>query len=106
MAELVGGDPGPSVPLPAATLSQDPEATLHAAAWLAAAWIVLQSVLSLSSRREALRRFSLALSINAAALALYSLVQALTWNGKIYGWRASPYSTQGRSSATTIWRPI
>jgi len=95
VGELVGGDPGPSVPLPAATLSQDPEATLHTAAWLAAAWIVLQSVLNLSSRREALRRFSLALAINAAALALYSLVQALTWNGKIYGWRASPYSSAG-----------
>ena len=34
-------------------------------------------------------------SINAAALAFYSLFQALTWNGKIYGWRASPYSTRG-----------
>ncbi len=95
VGEIVGGDPGPAVPLPAATLSQDPEATIHAAAWLAAAWIVLQSVLNLSPSRAMLRRFSLALAINAAALGLYSLVQALTWNGKIYGWRASPYSSAG-----------
>ena len=94
-AERVGGDSRPPVPLPAATISQDPEATLHVAAWLAAAWVVLQSVLGLSSGHKALRRFSLALAINAAVLALFSLVQTLTWNGKIYGWRASPYGSAG-----------
>jgi O-antigen ligase len=94
-AERIGGDVSPPVPLPSATLSQDPEATIHAAAWLGTAWIVFQSAVGLPSRRGALRRFSLAVSINAAALALYSLVQALTWNGKIYGWRASPYNSAG-----------
>jgi O-antigen ligase len=95
VAERIGGDVSPPVPLPLATLSQDPEATIHAAVWLGAAWIVFQSVIGLPSRRGALRRFSLAISINAAALAIYSLIQALTWNGKIYGWRASPYNSAG-----------
>ena len=87
--------PDRAVALPAATLSQDPEGTRHAAAGLAAAWIVLQSVLALRFRPDVLRRFSIALAINAAALALYSLVQALVWNGKIYGWRSSPYTSAG-----------
>src|SRR5262249_28543709 len=82
--ERVGGDEGAPVPLPAATLSQDPESTLHAAAGLAAAWIVLQSVLGLADGRGALRRFGFALTANAAALALFSLIQAATWTGKIY----------------------
>jgi O-antigen ligase len=93
--EAVAGDPVPAVPLPAATVSQDPEATRHAAIWLLAASVVLQSVLGLSSGRQALRRFCLALGVNAGLVALSSLLQALTWNGKIYGWRSSPYGSAG-----------
>src|SRR5262249_40919417 len=80
VAERVGGDPAAPVPLPAATLSQDPEATLHAAAWLAGAWIVFQSVLGLSDGRGALRRIGGCVAANAALLAAFSLLQALTWN--------------------------
>jgi O-antigen ligase len=94
-AERVGGDPLPPVSLPAATLSQDPEATIHAALWLAAAWIVFQCALGLSDGPGALRRFSRCFAANAAVLALFSLFQALFWNGKIYGWRASPYGSAG-----------
>jgi O-antigen ligase len=94
-AERVAGDPGQVVSLASATLSQNPEATFHVAAWLAAVWIVFQAVAGLADGRGALRRFSWFVAANATVVALYSMFQALFWNGKIYGWRSSPYGSAG-----------
>ncbi len=82
--ERIMGDPGPPVALPAPTLSQDPGATIDAAARLAAAWLLFVGVLGLGGGPAAFRRFALAIAGNAIAIALFSLVQSLTWNGKIY----------------------
>ncbi|MDB5352376.1 MAG: lipid core-O-antigen ligase-like enyme [Planctomycetota bacterium] len=88
--ERVLGDPGPPVPLPPSTLSLAPEESVHAAARLAAAWVLFQGVLNLGVGSAGLRRFGVAIAANSAAMALFALVQSMTWNGKIYGSRASP----------------
>src|SRR5207247_370360 len=71
-------------------LSQDPEATIQTAARLAAAWIVFQMVLELGGGTASLRRFGVAVTINSVLLALFALVQSLTWNGKVYWVRPTP----------------
>ena len=88
--ERVLGDPGPPVPLPPLTLSLAPEASIHSATRLAAAWFLFRGVLGLRGGFAALRRFGVAIAVNSAAMALFALVQSMTWNGKIYGSRGSP----------------
>ena len=93
--ERVQGDTGPPVRRPPATLSLNPGATRDVAVRLAAAWLLYQAVLGLGVGPGALRRFGWAFAANGAALALFSIVQALTWNGKIFWY----YPT----SATDRW---
>jgi len=95
VAERVSGDPGPPVPLPAPTISQDPEASINQAARLAAAWILFQSVLGLGGGLATLRRFGLALVGNCTLLALFSLIQLASWNGKIYWLRPTHLGNGG-----------
>jgi tetratricopeptide (TPR) repeat protein len=82
--ELVVGDPGPVVPLPWLRLSQDPGESLRMAARLAGGWLLFQGVLGLGSGMAGARRLAVALSINAALLSAFSIVQTLTWNGRIF----------------------
>jgi len=100
--EHVVGDSGPPVALPKATLSLVPEESVRAAARLVAAWILFQCVLGLGGGHAALRRFGVMMSVNAAALALFSLLQALTWHGKIYGLRASPVADAWRTGGPFV----
>ena len=100
--EHVLGDPRPPVPLPKETISLVPEESVHAAARLAAAWVLFQAVLGLGGGHAALRRFSVVMSLNAAALALFALLQALTWDGKIYGLRASPVADAWRTGGPFV----
>jgi hypothetical protein len=93
--ERVVGDPNPPVPLPPSTIGQDPEAALRMAMRLAAAWLLFQGVLGLSPGAAPLRRFGLATMINATVMSLFSLIQMLTWNGKIYWIRPSPAASSG-----------
>ncbi len=88
--QTVRGDDEPPVALPANTLSQDPDATQRVALQLTYAFILFQCIMSLGGGYPALRRFGLAVTVNACALALFALIQALTWTGKIYGIRPSP----------------
>ena len=102
------GDASPPVPLPAATLSQAPGETADAAARLAAAWLLYQGVVGLGGGYGALRRFAWAVAANGAALALFAVVQALTWNGKLF-WAfpvnsSGPWSAGARSCPTPTWR--
>ena len=84
----VEGDVAPAgVPVPAATLSQDPDASLRTAAQLAAAWLLFQAVLGSGTGYQSLRRLALLTVANASLLTLFSIAQALAWNGKIYGIR-------------------
>lgn len=94
-AERVLGDSGPAVALPPPTIGQDSDATLHMAAQLASAWIVFQSVLSLEGGLASFRRFAIAITGNATLLALFALVQRLTWNGKIYWTYPAPFNDSG-----------
>jgi O-antigen ligase len=85
--ERVRGDEAPPVAPPSTTVSQDPDATLGTAMQLAAAWVLFQAVLGLGGGPASFRRFGLATAANAALLALFAMVQSLTWSGKIYGIR-------------------
>ena len=93
--ERVAGDPRAAVPLPRPSVSANPDATLQAAAGLASAWIVLQSVLTLGGGFAPYRRFAFVLVANATLLSLFSIVQRLTWNGKIYWLRDAPGGSAG-----------
>jgi O-antigen ligase/tetratricopeptide (TPR) repeat protein len=86
----VRGDGAGLVAPPAPALSEDRDETLRTAARLTAGWVLFQAVLSLGGGYTALRRLGLALAGNAALLALFSMIQALSWNGKIYWVRPSP----------------
>jgi O-antigen ligase/tetratricopeptide (TPR) repeat protein len=86
--QSVAGDSSPAVRPPAPTLSHDPDASLRTAAQLAASWLLFQAVLGLGRGAGSLRLFGLVTVANASLMTLFSIVQALTWSGKIYGIRA------------------
>ena len=88
--QRVRGDDDPPVAPPYLTLSQDRDATLRPAVQLTTAFVLFQCIVSLGGGYSTLRRFGLAVTVNACALTLFALIQALTWNGKIYGIRPSP----------------
>lgn len=93
--ERVLGDPGPTVSLPPPRIGQDSDATLHFATQLVSTWIVFQSVLGLGGGLASFRRFAIAITANATLLALFSLIQRLTWNGKIYWTYPAPFNDAG-----------
>ena len=88
-AQVRGDASGPVAP-PTLTLSENRDETLRAAARLTAAWVLFQAVLALGGGYAALRRLGVVLAGNAVLLALFSVIQALSWNGKIYWVRPSP----------------
>lgn len=92
--EKVAGDSETEVGLPSPAISVDRDATLHVAAQFLAALIMFDCVARSRGGFAAFRRFSLSLSWNSGLLALFSLAQTLTWNGKIYGVRAH-YTNNG-----------
>ena len=87
-AETVAGLEAPPVAPPASTLSLDGESSRAVASSLALAWLLFAAASGATDPGER-RRFALAVGANAAALALFAVVQALTWNGKIYWLRPS-----------------
>jgi O-antigen ligase/tetratricopeptide (TPR) repeat protein len=91
--QAVVGDMRLPVSPPAQTLSRDPEASLRTAAQLAAAWLLFQVVLGSGTGASPLRRFALFTVSNASLLTLFSIAQALSWSGKIYGIRPVPASS-------------
>ena len=88
--EVVLGDPAAPVAFPPHTISLEPGMTVQAAVRLAAAWVLFQGVLGLTSGFGGLRRLGLVLAGNATLLALVGLVQALTWNGNLLWIRPLP----------------
>jgi O-antigen ligase len=87
--QVVVGDPGHPVAPPAPTIAIDPETTAHSAFTLGAAWVLFRCSLA-AGGRGMLRRLGLMTAANAALMALFSLIQALTWDGRIYWFRPSP----------------
>ena len=67
-----------------------PRPRVHAAVQLAAVWVLFQCAVGLNVSYRRLRRFGLAITVNATLLALFSLIQAMTWDGKIFWSRPSP----------------
>jgi O-antigen ligase len=82
----VMGDPGPPVASTNSTIAQDREAAIGVAFALGLAWVFFQHVVRLAGGR----RVAAAIAINAACLALFAMIQALSWNGRIYWVRESP----------------
>ena len=66
---------------------------------------LVQGVFGLEAGTAALRRFRTMTVVNATLMALFSVVQMLTWNGKIFWIRPSPSPNPVRSSRTATWRP-
>ena len=95
--ERVSGDERTPVALPSPTLSSVPDETVRMAGRLIAALVLFQCVLELGGGYASLRRFGVVTSINATLLALFALLQGLTWNGKIFWVYPSPYSTSARA---------
>jgi O-antigen ligase len=97
--EQVAHAPGPAVPLPATTLSIDPDSSVQTAARLAAAWLLFHCVLGIKDSARGLALFAKVVVFNSVLLALFAIVQALTWNGQIYWSRpvmvSSAYSVGG-----------
>jgi O-antigen ligase/tetratricopeptide (TPR) repeat protein len=93
--EQVLGDTKAVVPLPPSSISQDRDATFGLTARIASAWIVFQAAVALGGGFAPLRRFAIAISANATLLALFSLIQRLTWNGKIYWIYPAPFNDSG-----------
>jgi O-antigen ligase len=85
----VAGDTDAPIAPPLATLSFVPELSTHTAVQLAAAWLLFQAVLGLGGGYASLRRFGIAMVVNCSLLALFSIAQALSWSGKIYGVRTT-----------------
>lgn len=88
--DRVAGDRQPPVPLPRPTLSQNPEFTRSAACRLAGAWLLFQAVLCLKDPRASFRRFGVVTAVNACLLSLVSVLQWLSWNGKVLWIREAP----------------
>jgi O-antigen ligase len=88
--QSVIGEPELRVAAPAMTLALDTEAARSTAIQLAAAWILFQCVLGLDGGFGFLRRLGLVTVANASIMALFSLVQSLSWEGRIFGVRPSP----------------
>ena len=82
--ERVGNESAATIPLPPSTVSQEPGTTRETAWSLLVAWMLFQAVLVLGGGYDALRRLGWFVAANATLLALFALIQALTWNGKIY----------------------
>ena len=96
--EVVLGDPAAPVAFPPRILSLEPGVTVQAAVKLAAAWVLFQGVLGLTSGFAGLRRLGLVLAWNATLMALVGLVQALTWNGSLLWIRPLPNGSIGISN--------
>jgi hypothetical protein len=79
---------------PASTIALDPEAAWREAARLAIVWVLFQCVVGLDGGARLLRRLGMVTAINAALMTLFALIQAFSWDGKIFGIRPSPIPTQ------------
>lgn len=101
-AERILGDSSSPVASPSQTISLNPEESVNIAVRLAAAWVLFQCVLGMGGGFAAYRRFAAATAANAAIMALFSLVQAATWNGKVFWLRACPVADGWRSGGPFV----
>lgn len=83
-------DEGRAIAPPPSTISKSPEASAGAAARLASGALLLTAAAGAVGGWAGFRRFALVTSVNGAAMGLFAIVQAMSWDGKIFGVRASP----------------
>ena len=101
---------GPAVPLAAATLSIDPDSQPPDRGAPAGAWLLFLS--SADERRSPRPRSRCARVVvfNSVSLALFSIIQTFTWNGRLYWVRpvtaASALSVEDRFCAIAISQRI
>lgn len=101
-AGRVLGDPGPPVPAPASTLSVLPGASTVAAARIASGWLVFLAASGLGGGAAPLHRLALLMTANGAAMALFAMIQAMTWDGRIFGLRGSPIADGWRTGGPFV----
>jgi O-antigen ligase len=75
---------GPPVAFPATTISIDPDSTLQTAAQLTAACLLFHCVLGMRHDARMVTLFAKFVVLNSVLLALFAIIQSLTWNGQIY----------------------
>jgi len=91
--ERLLGDPDDPVPLAKPTISLIPEHSAHAAGGFLTAWLIYLAVQRFKGFGS-YRRFATVAVANAAALTIFSVIQGLTWNGRVYWMRESPFSKE------------
>ncbi len=80
---VLSGDAGGTVPSAGARLAWLDAEAFESVVWVAALWVVGVCVLRLPGRWGPLKRHSLVLSVSGTAMALQSMLQALTWDGRV-----------------------
>ena len=84
VAETLRGFPGPAVKPPEATISLEPSETWHGLVRLLAIFLLFDCASRSRLRFLTLKWFATILVVNSTVLSMYSLIQSLAWNGKIY----------------------
>ncbi|MBI1325970.1 hypothetical protein GC170_22650 [bacterium] len=80
---VLKGDPGVTVPSAGARLAWLDAEVYESVVWVAALWALAVCVMRLPGRWGPLRRHSLVLSVSGTAMAIQSMLQALTWDGRV-----------------------
>ena len=86
------GDSLPPVAAPASTISIDPNETRYALVRLAAIFLLFDCAARARFGYLAFEWFAKSLVFNSTLLAMFSLAQGVTWNGKIYWIREANFS--------------
>ena len=85
-----------SVGIPCAAVSSDPDASIQMVFRLLAGWLLFQSVSKIDRNTSTWAFVSNVIVVNSVVLSLFSIVQALSWNGRIY-WIRPAYAASGWS---------
>lgn len=80
---VLKGDPGGTVPSAGARLAWLDAEVFESVAWLGGLWVLGVSVLRLPGRWGPLKRHALVLSVSGTVMSLQSMLQALTWDGRV-----------------------
>ncbi len=80
---VLKADPGVTVPSAGARLAWFNAEVFESVVWVAALWVLGMCVLRLPGRWGPLKRHGLVLSISGTLMALQSMLQILTWDGRV-----------------------
>lgn len=80
---VLKAEPGVTIPSAGARLAWLNAEVFESVVWVAALWVVGVCVLRLPGRWGPLKRHGLVLSVSGTLMALQSMLQALTWDGRV-----------------------